>query len=220
MGVSVVNDTGEHDYYVGFSNVVNTDVSTALGYFKALTSDANGVFNKLPTDDTPYSSGSFAYVTIVHKAPTGGAIVMKVDDLVGAYGDGVSLRLTNSITSAGVYSNYANGGTNYPDGIIPLGTKQSEPRLYVQLPSYTITSNVLGSSDPSNYAVGDMISKPLFAFTSSTFGLALVDTPFIRKSKPGGWPIWIWSLIVILFIVLVVVIIAGAMMGYKKYKNR
>lgn len=147
-------------------------------------------------------------------------IVSKVADLINSYGEGLQLIVTNSITSAGVYNNYTASNGKYPNGIVPLGTSSNTPTLYVQPPAFTITSNVTGSSDPSDYSVGDMTAKPAFAFVDATHPLAIVSVPFIQKAKPGGWPIWVWALIIVLILVVIAIIIAGVMMGYKKYKNR
>lgn len=228
MAISVVNDTGESDIYVGFSNNPTFDVSSTIQYFMTkLPLGTDDQVYKMDTNDTYYDSKDYKYVMIIRKSLTGGALAFKVQDLVDGYsgGDTLTVRVTTSIDSTSVYSAYHDKpagetgyNTNYPNGVVPIGSTYGSPVLFVKLPSYTITSNVAKSADPSDYVVGEMISGPVFAYAADSTPLKVVQgVPFVTKTTSGGFPVWIIYLLLVVFIACV---IGAIVFVYHKKKNR
>lgn len=211
MSVQVKNVSGVVDCYVGFSNSPTIELTTVVSYFQNATSDTKGVTYKLTTSDS-VNSQDFKYMLLVQKGPKGGALLFSISDLTTKYGSGLTVAITKSISSTdGVYDNTATNNS------VAFGSSPAAPLLYVQLPSYSITSNATGTVfDPKDYKIGDQDAKAAFAFGDSTHPLGPTTAPFIIKSKPGGWPFWVIFIVIVLLVVLVLL----GVFGYKKYKKK
>lgn len=224
MAINVVNATGESDIYLGFSNDPDFDITSTINYFVAnLPTSTDQVFNMNPNDQW-YSSGDYQYMMVARKSLSGGALFFKVQDLVDGYGKDLNVRITNQINSStGVYDNFytANPNSKYPTGIVPMGATAGQSTLYMTLPSFTITSNVAKSFDPSDYTKGDMIAGPVFAFADPNTTLAVITgVPYVISAKAGGMSMWMFILIIALVIFIILVLIVAGITLYKKNKPR
>lgn len=231
MGITVTNDTGETDIYLGFSNDPAFDLSSTIKYFTTkipLGGDDQAI--KMNTNDAYYDSKDYKYMVIAKKSLTGGALVFKVDDLASQYGtteSPLNLRVTTTIGTSGVYMAYHDVpegqmgyNVNFPAGMVPLGTSFSGPTMFVKLPSFAITSNVAKSVDPADYVVGDMSTGPAFAYGNATTPLAVVqNVPYVTKAAPGGLPNWVVIMILIVLVVVIVSMIGGGFMYVMKKKK-
>jgi hypothetical protein len=220
-----------------FSDTIDTDISSLIAYIPKflgsgypLTKGSDGNVTatvnprpsakayKLRTNDTYYGSEDYKYALIVSKSLTGGAILFRIQDIIDKYGEDVDVHITNEITDTYVYDYYYVANKKDPvDGKVPLGTPEGKKLLYVAPPSYTITANVVGSVIPSDYAIGDIISGPKFAYADPDTPLALDEGPPYVQLKHSGLPRWSIILIVLLLLLVIIIAVVG---GYKYYKKK
>lgn len=213
MTITVTNAGGDPNLYVGFSNSPDISLSSVLDYFKNLTSDTKGQAYKLATAGASQSSGSFKYVLLCTKnAPNGGALLFRIADLESKFGSGLDVRVTTHIASDGVLDG---------DSTLAIGSVVSTPTLYVKLPVFSITANVkiTDAADLSRYTNGGMTSAPVYAYGNAGFNLGIVGVNFELRQEAGGWPIWVWFLILAVFILVVIIAIFFGHKAYKKKMN-
>jgi hypothetical protein len=238
--LNFINDVGDTNVYVVFSNTIQTDLSSLITYMQTFLKQNNplvrtgsdgksgssyaqtsGVVEtkvyKMKTNDTYYTSEDYKYVLIVRKSLTGGAILFKIQNIIDTYGKDVDVHITDNITDTAVHDAYYDGRNIYTDSMVPLGTAMTKKLLYIMPPSYTITANVAGSIIPTDYTLGDIISGPKFAYADPDTPLALDDGPPYIEIKHGGMSRWSIILLVLFVLLVLIVAVAG---GYKYYKKK